>query len=350
MAKRDQLRRLLEIDRRVRAGEYPSVDQLAVELEVTRRAIFNDRAYLVNVLGAPLKYSRQHQGWYYAEATWTLPNLMVTRGELLAFVLAVEAAQHPLGPLLQEELRTAVKKIADGLRGRVEVDLASLSRHFTFASPPPAPFTASALASVAPHILMLNEAIEGRKVVSLLYYSARRNRKGWRRVHPHHIHNDEGQWRFFAFDPAVGEMRTFNVARIESMQILPETFISRADFSPRTFLSGSFRHELGPQTHTIVVRFDAEQAPYISERLWHKSQELEEQADGGLILRFQASGLGEIARWVLSYGAHAEVLEPPSLRSAVAAAARALARLYDTGDDSNFHGHDAGHVIEQEQE
>jgi hypothetical protein len=56
MPKRDQLRRILEIDRRVRSGEYPHPETLAVELEVARRVIFNDRAYMLNVLGAPLEY------------------------------------------------------------------------------------------------------------------------------------------------------------------------------------------------------------------------------------------------------------------------------------------------------
>ncbi len=49
MPKRDQLRRLVEIDRRIRVGEFPHPDQLATDLEVKRRVIFNDRAYLLNV-------------------------------------------------------------------------------------------------------------------------------------------------------------------------------------------------------------------------------------------------------------------------------------------------------------
>lgn len=53
-----------------------------------------------------------------------------------------------------------------------------------------------------------------------------------------------------------------------------------------------------------------------------------DRESGGVILRFRAGGLGEIKRRVLSCGAHAEVLEPPELRAAVAAEVGKLAEMY----------------------
>lgn len=80
MSGRQQLERIMEIDHRVRAGPYPSVRSLALELEVSERTIYQDRQFLVDRLGASLAYDRGHGGWYYTNATWVLPSVMVTEG------------------------------------------------------------------------------------------------------------------------------------------------------------------------------------------------------------------------------------------------------------------------------
>ena len=91
MSQRQQLERIFEIDRQIRAGEYPNVDRLAAGLEVSRRVIFKDREFMVNRLGAPIEYDREKGGWYYTEKVWTLPSTMVSEGQLLAFFLSVGA-------------------------------------------------------------------------------------------------------------------------------------------------------------------------------------------------------------------------------------------------------------------
>jgi len=218
MAGRDQLRRILEIDRKVRGGEYPHPDDLAVELEITRRVIFNDRTYMLNTLGAPLEYSREHGGWYYTEPNWILPSVLITRGELLAFLLAIEAAQRQLGPALENELVMAVEKMGRGLSGKIAVDLEALRRHFTFASLPAACAEPSTL-------LALHEAVVRQQIVEMQYFSAYRNHSSRRQVEPHHLYNCGGDWYLFAFDCAKKKMLTFNVARISHLKSSEKTFL-----------------------------------------------------------------------------------------------------------------------------
>ena len=64
--------------------------------------------------------------------------------------------------------------------------------------------------------------------------------------------------------------------------------------------------------HPVVER-----APYVRERIWHPSQQVEEHSDGSLLLRFRASGEFEIVRWILGWGEAVEVVEPPELRQTV---------------------------------
>ena len=76
------------------------------------------------------------------------------------------------------------------------------------------------------------------------------------------------------------------------------------------------------------IRFSADQAPYIRERLWHPSQRIEELEDGRLVLHLYAGGLYELKSWILSQGAAAQVLEPESLRREIVDELRALLTAY----------------------
>ncbi|HEY3308244.1 MAG TPA: WYL domain-containing protein, partial [Desulfuromonadaceae bacterium] len=43
-------------------------------------------------------------------------------------------------------------------------------------------------------------------------------------------------------------------------------------------------------------------------------QKVKTDREGRVTIEFEASGEMELVAWILSYGAHAEVLEPPELR------------------------------------
>ena len=47
MSQRQQLERIMEIDRRIRNGDYPNAESMAEILEVSRRVIFNDREFMI---------------------------------------------------------------------------------------------------------------------------------------------------------------------------------------------------------------------------------------------------------------------------------------------------------------
>jgi predicted DNA-binding transcriptional regulator YafY len=67
----------------------------------------------------------------------------------------------------------------------------------------------------------------------------------------------------------------------------------------------------------VVIRFSAQQAPYIKERTWHPSQNLENLPGGRLVLRMRVADVDEVKRWLVGFGAEAEVVEPKELQQAV---------------------------------
>lgn len=65
------------------------------------------------------------------------------------------------------------------------------------------------------------------------------------------------------------------------------------------------------------------------EAVRHSSQQIEELQRGGLILRLKVGGLGEVKRWIMGYGMHAEVLQSESLRREIGEDVKKMAEIYD---------------------
>jgi len=321
MSQRQQLERIIEIDRQIRSGLKPSARSLAEKMEVSRRVIFNDRTFMIDRLRAPIALDRTSGGWVYTNATWMLPSVMVTEGELLAFFLTVELARRYLGTAFEGPLRSAVAKIGQGLKGPVSVNLRTLAQDYTFESPHAAPAHEQTLVD-------LHRAIAEHRLVGMTYYTAYRNAKTGRTVEPYHLYNHDGDWYLIAYDQMRKDYRYFHVGRMERVKVSDKSFGPRRDFDLAAFLGQAFQVSMGEKSVAVAIRFDANQAPYIRGRQWHSSQRITEHKDGGLTLRFQTSGLGGVLRWVLQYGTHAEVLAPAKLRDAVAEEIRGMAKQY----------------------
>jgi predicted DNA-binding transcriptional regulator YafY len=307
MSQRQQLERIMEIDRRIRAGEYPNADKMAEILEVSRRVIYNDRSFMIYRLGAPIEYDKKHGGWFYTDKTWVLPGMMVTEGELLAFFLSMEISKRYVGTDLESPLRSAVDKIARVVKGPVSVDTNALRSHYTFSGP-----TSLTINEVV--LTDLHHAIINRQQVWMRYFTAGRGEVTERVVFPYHIHNFQGDWFLIAFDTLRNDFRIFLMGRIEKWQVLPDQFERDADFSAADWIGSAFQLHGGEEVIEAAIWFSKERAPFIRERLWHPSQQIEEREDGSLILKMQTAGLMEVRNWVLQFGSQAEVLAPEMLR------------------------------------
>ena len=64
---------------------------------------------------------------------------------------------------------------------------------------------------------------------------------------------------------------------------------------------------------------EEEMASYIRERVWHESQDMEDRADGTVVLKMQVTPGFELQAWIKGFLPHVQVLHPASLRDQVAA-------------------------------
>jgi predicted DNA-binding transcriptional regulator YafY len=170
----------------------------------------------------------------------------------------------------------------------------------------------------------LAKAVARREQLELNYRKPGAKNPEARIVDPYHLANVNGEWFLFAFDHARKDLRKFVPARIQEIKPTGKTFERSKKFSLEQELRNSFGVHSGEGEFDVVIRFNARAADYIREKKWHESQRLRELKNGELELTMKLSSLGEVERWVLSWGGDATVLKPHELAAAVRVAAKRI--------------------------
>lgn len=315
------LYRIVAIDQLIRDGQYPNVATLCARFEIKPRTVHDALTRLRDDYEAPLAYCHTRRGYYYTNPTYLLPAIIATEGELLAFFLSAELTTRYLGTAFDAPLRQAIGKIARYLPDQLSIDMTALTHHFTFAP--------GAVAGADPLLLAaLSEAIVACHPLDITYFTASSGERNQRQIEPYHFINYRGDWQLVAFDHLRQKPRQFSVARIEQWTVRKDLRFVRDGFDMTSYMQSAFQIERGDDIVAVAIWFDPQQARYIRERQWHPTQRIDEHADGALTLHFASGALGEVQRWVMSYGSHARVIAPPALRDSVAAEAAALVAAY----------------------
>jgi predicted DNA-binding transcriptional regulator YafY len=161
------------------------------------------------------------------------------------------------------------------------------------------------------------EALKGPFLVIITYAGAD-GTLAERRVAPHGVLL--GMRRYLVArdedrDPALRHFRVYRIreARLIGSSFTREPSFDIAEHAARAF--GSYQDE--DRYGEIVWRFSPAAAPTAREFVFHPGQQLEDQPDGSLVVRFHASGWLEMAWHLYQWGDTVEVLAPGGLRAMV---------------------------------
>lgn len=323
-AKRSLLVRLYCLAQEIQRGSFPNVERLANLLEVNRRTVYRYLEMLKDDFGAPIAFDRQRGGYFFTEH-WTFPFPELTEGEVLSLFVLVSVLKQFANTPLETSLQSLRKKLEKFLPAPFKTapeHLAMMLSPFVSVLRP--------RVEVGKVFGTLFEAIQRRKRVRITYQSISSGERTIRDVEPYHLYNFEGIWYLCGFCLLRGGLRDFALDRIEEVTILPEGFTIPPDFDPQKYLSQAFRMFRG-KVCKVVIRFDAYQARWIRERIWHPTQKIAELPDGGLLFEVEANP-EEVKRWVIGYGSHAEIVSPPALREEVREEIQKMFKQYFQSD------------------
>lgn len=130
-----------------------------------------------------------------------------------------------------------------------------------------------------------------------------------------------------AADRESGRIQTFRLDRMSGVRAEPGSASPPADFDLSVFASQSFGI-YQDEIEDVVLRVSPDGATEARAWRWHPTQAIEDEPGGGVIVRFRASGMRELAWHLFTWGDQVTIVAPPRLRAVMKgeleAAARAL--------------------------
>jgi predicted DNA-binding transcriptional regulator YafY len=320
-ASRNQMVRVMRLHSRLVANRFPNCRKLSSELEVSPKTIQRDIDYMRDQLGLPIEYDELKFGFYYTEPVTNFPTIKVSEGEVVALLVAQKALEQYRGTPFEGPLQTAFKKITDGLQDRIQFNWADIGSTISFRGLGKSTADLELFEKLSRAVLKFHEVeFEYRKLESKRYEI--------RRVHPYHLGCVENQWYLFGLDLVRRQLRTFALPRMRALRDTRTTFQRPSDFSISDHLSDSFGVFKGKARHRVRIRFEGMAARLVVERQWHPTQKIRRLTGDEVELTMTLGSLEEVERWVLGWGKHAFVLEPPQLMERIRDTGEMLARRY----------------------
>lgn len=318
---RGLLRRVTWAMSRLRSGSPLKATDLAREFEISVRTAYRDLDFLRDEWRVPMEFDRHRGTFYLTEPTALLTPVTLSRGELVAIFFAEKVLREYRGTPFEADLRSAFRKIQELMSEEVSVSPETLDSILSLDIGP----TYSPDAKIFADIL---SALRLRRGALVRYRSLSSGRTADRRIRPYHVFNHRGDWYVAAWDERRSAVRDFALHRIRRVTLTTESYTIPKEFDFRRYVADAFAIEKGGKPVEVAIRFAPRQARWIRDRKWHRTAHVQERLDGGCILRVRVAGLGEVKRWVMQFGAEAEVLAPEQLRESVRRSLADASALY----------------------
>ena len=318
-----RITRLLKLLQTLQAGQGDNADALAKACGMSRRTAFRDLETLREA-GVPLEFDKASSRYSIADDYFLKPTNF-SAGEALAIVgLTRDFGGGSELPFFGAA-RSAALKIQGALTAAMRRDVQTLARCIHIRLNP-----LDRLDGSQKIYQLLIEALTERRIALIRYKSLTEWEDIETKLRPYQLLFNRHTWYVIGRSSLHGGLRTFNLGRITSIELLDQKYARPRGFSVERYLGNAWNIMPAPGAdENIVLRFAPMVAHNVAEVVWHKTQRLEWLDDGSLDFQVRVSGLNEIVWWILGYGDQVEVIRPAKLRKLVAQRAKSLSELYE---------------------
>lgn len=311
---------VMEIDKAVRNGDYPNASKMNKKMgwEISRATFGRYIDILKDTFNAPLEFDFRKNGYYYTDSTFFLPQMMLNEGELLTLSTILPLLDQYKNTPLESSFRNLMQKLIQMLPDSITVDSALINNEVHFISDPVTHLEKGVFESVL-------RATKLHRTLKMEYKAAQDTDFQQREFDPYHIICQKGSWYVLGFSHHSNAIRLYAMPRIQKCEIMEERFTIPQDFSIEKHIDP----EIGVwgnsgKVFKVEVEFSKTLKTFVSERIWHKGQDMKENPDGSVYLSFETNQLAQTAAWILSFAGNAKVLNPPELKEQVQLAAKKI--------------------------
>jgi len=263
---------------------------LAEKFEVSRRTINRDIEALCKA-GIPIVTAQGQNGGISIMEGYRMDRTLLTSGDMQAILAGLRSLDSVSGTNRYQQL---MEKLSMGntevlaSNNHILIDLSSWYR-----------------SSLAPKIELIQAAITRRERLSFLYFAPKGESR--RVMEPYYLIFRWSAWYVWGFCCERQDFRLFKLNRMTEVKSTGVYFERLAQPAPKLSAEQIF-----PAKLFAVIRMEPEMKWRLVEEYGPDSFKVQE--DGSLLLEWGFTDRESLFGWLLSFGANAELLEPPKLR------------------------------------
>ncbi len=308
--------RLLGIVLELQRRKHVRAEDLAAKYETSKRTIYRDMQALGET-GVPI-IAEAGKG-YSLVAGYFLPPLSFTSEEATMLALGSDLMAQHFDAQYRAAAESAAAKLETILPAKQREQVEYLRKSIVFIVP-----ETLASESVVALLPALRRALLERRTIRFHYHTRYAQdgepAKKTREADPYGMYHHGDAWYLVAYCHLRQSVRSFRLDRLSQLQLREQTFDLPADFKME-------QEEDDRRRFIARVLFDDEVAPWVREARAYVVDAIAKQADG-LLVTYRVHEARDLLQWLLSWGSHARVLEPASLREQLAEEARKIFSLY----------------------
>ena len=331
--KYSQAGRLHTIIRLLEARRNMTLDDLAEECDVDRRTIHRDLNAVAEA-GYTLtsEWQEGKKVYSFLSKSRNITPITFTLNQLMSLYLLRSLSVHLAGTPFQAEINDLFRNITSVLPDRYAAHLERIARVSL-----PLLHGARDYSSASAYMAELQRALLHQYRVRLDYAKKGNGASEPYEIDPYTLVFHKGGIYLLGLAHNRTGMRLFALERIRGIEVTRQRFEIPEGYQPETHFGSAFGL-VSDTPGKVRIRFSPEVAHTIKERIWRPGQQVTTGSDGWVTLEFEAAGEMELVAWILSYGMHAEVLEPAELRREVKRQIREMRQYYRNKDKKTDKG------------
>ncbi len=304
-----RIHRLLRLITILQSGQAPSVNELAEELNISRRTLFRDLKILE---AANIPYYHKHGTGYHIARHFFLPPVSLTIPEILSLMVMGKEAQTLRDRPLKQPALDAIAKLSATVPEPIRTVCQELTASVTIDPGPTASDEGESL-----HYSTCLRCIDERRVCRMQYKSPAESEPLECEIEPYALHFSTRAWYLLGRTDEYEQVRVFKLARMMELKPTDKKFHRPREFTVSSKLGKAWQLIPEGKEYDIELEFGPKVGTNVAEVRWHSSQKTRMLTDGRCRMSFRVDGIGEIAWWLCGYADQVTILKPAKLRQRV---------------------------------
>jgi len=270
---------------------------------------------------APIKVDKTRGVYFYEDPDYSIDSIPLNDSELDALVFAAKLMEQFGEVEIFERFRESANKLREALSMCSVTDPVDLASRIDLEKP-----------EISPGLeffeVILN-ALKNQHVLKVEYQKFVSPETREYLIHPYLLKEYRNRWYLVGYVNDRGGIRCFGLDRIKRIERDRNLDFEQVGFDAKEYYQnvvGVSVYDTKPEK--IRIALNEKQARYLVTQPLHHSQQMESTSQTSVVVSFYLVPNYEFVAHILSWGAEAEVLEPPYLRNKIREIGQSIANNY----------------------